>query len=82
MEALQAQLEECESRNKSEANALKKKFMCEVDEAVAKFESAKKAKSDAEAQQKKLQQSNKVDTIQKINIIWLLSYYIVYILII
>jgi myosin heavy chain 1/2/3/4/8/13/7B/15 len=59
LEALQAQLEENESRVKGESNTLKKKYQAEVEEAMTKYESAKKAKSDAETQQKKLQQANK-----------------------
>jgi len=45
LEALQAQLEENESRIKSENNSLKKKYQAEVEEALAKYESAKKSQS-------------------------------------
>lgn len=60
LESAQAQLEENESRHKSDLNSFKKKHQTELEELRSKYESAKKARTDAENQQKKLQQTNKV----------------------
>lgn len=59
LEALQAQIEDNESRNKSETSSAKKKLLAEIEDAKQKYEQLKKSKSDSEAQQKKLQQANK-----------------------
>ena len=61
LEALQAQIEDNESRNKSETSSAKKKLLAEIEDAKQKYEQLKKSKSDSEAQQKKLQQANKVN---------------------
>ena len=59
LEAMQSQLEDGELRNKSDLNSLKKKFQAEIEDIRSRLESAKKAKTDAESQQKKLLQTNK-----------------------
>ena len=58
-ESFQSQLEDSESRHKAEIASLKKKYLAEIDDLSLKLESTKKAKTDAEANCKKLQQSNK-----------------------
>lgn len=60
LEQTQAQLEEAEARHKSDVNSLKKKHQADLDDVRFKLETAKKAKLEAENQQKKLQQLNKV----------------------
>ena len=59
LEAAQAQLEESENRHKADINNLKKKHQLDLEDLRAKCDLAKKAKIEAENQQKKLQQSNK-----------------------
>jgi chromosome segregation ATPase len=60
LEALQHQLEENENKHKNDLSSTRKKLLNEIEELKAKYESAKKAKTDSEAQNKKLQQTNKV----------------------
>lgn len=60
LEQTQAQLEDAEARHKSDINSLKKKHQADLDDMRCKLDSAKKAKIEAENQQKKLQQLNKV----------------------
>ncbi len=59
IESLQSSLEDAELKNKNELNSLKKKFQGEIEDIKTKLESTKKARQEAEAQQKKLQQCNK-----------------------
>jgi chromosome segregation ATPase len=58
-EQYQLQLEESENRHKADFTAFKKKNAGELEELRTKVEEAKKSKTDAESNLKKLQQTNK-----------------------
>lgn len=59
LESMQSQLEDAEQRAKNDLSSLKKRFQADMDDMRERLESAKKAKIDAENQQKKLMQTNK-----------------------